>query len=371
MAKKIKIAHVISSLKIGGAEAVLVDLIRALPQHEHHVIYFHGGPHEQSLRDLGIFLYHIKGIVCLYDPFFWLRLVRIVRKLQPDILHGSLWAANFAVRMIGLMLKVPTMCALHAHADINGAIRRILDRWSPSADCFVVVSDAVKRSCLQNEEWIPAQKIVTIRDGIDVKRVQTLCAVQQQYRSNFGLSSEHFVIGAVGRFSPEKNFITLIDAFVLVHAQATNARLLLVGYGQEEKLLRERVALYGLSNYVRFVIGQPAYGYYGLMDCFVVPSKSESLSLALLEAMLCGVPTILSAMAYEHDLLVHKKNGYVVPDNKPQTFAEAIMYLMQDDTRYMLAHQAQTTVMQEWNSALMVQGYNDLYIKLFQLSNQR
>jgi glycosyltransferase involved in cell wall biosynthesis len=215
---------------------------------------------------------------------------------------------------------------------------------------------------VKTEQWISAQKLITIQDGIDVQRVITECKQNKKERSRFNLTDEHFIIGAVGRFSPEKNFSVLIEAFAVVHTKHPHARLLLVGYGQEEQLLRSLVSRYRLDDYVIFIVGQPAYGYYSMMDCFVLPSKSEALSLALLEAMCCGVPSILSSLEYIHDILIDKINGIVVPANTSDEFAQAIMLLINDnELRKLLALHAKKTVQRECDTSQMVSKYKKLY----------
>src|SRR5579859_5390998 len=100
--KRKKVVHLISSLKIGGAESLLYDLIVGLgnQDYEHHVIYFHHGPHVARLEQLGVSTYQVRGIITLYDPIFFWRLARLIKKLKPDVIHSALWAANFAGRII-------------------------------------------------------------------------------------------------------------------------------------------------------------------------------------------------------------------------------------------------------------------------------
>src|SRR3982750_1406571 len=91
------VVHVISSLKIGGAETVLYDLTRGLhvKGYQQSVIYFHEGPFSAQLCSLGIQVYYVMGLICLYDPVFWWRMYRLLHNLNPDTIHASLWSAGF------------------------------------------------------------------------------------------------------------------------------------------------------------------------------------------------------------------------------------------------------------------------------------
>jgi len=113
MQKKIKLLHITSSLKMGGAESLLCDLIKNMDHEmfEHHVIYFHDGPHSVCLKELGIPIYQIKGLISLYDPLFCTRLYKLVKKIKPDCIHTLLWVANVSGRIIARLLKIPIASA--------------------------------------------------------------------------------------------------------------------------------------------------------------------------------------------------------------------------------------------------------------------
>src|SRR5690348_11311334 len=111
---KPKIVHITSSLQRGGAEQVLVTLIKGL-QHAFHqtVIYLHDGPHRATIENLGVTCIPLRGYFSLYDPWLFLQLHTILKKIQPDLIHTLLWAATIAGRVAGRFLRIPVVSVYH------------------------------------------------------------------------------------------------------------------------------------------------------------------------------------------------------------------------------------------------------------------
>src|SRR3989338_5352959 len=107
--KKKVLVHVISNLGIGGAETVLYQLLRRLSAQDfdHKVIYFHEGAYVAKIKQLGIPVYQVKGLVGAYDPVFFVRFFSLVSRLRPDCLHTVLWAANFLGRLAAWYYQIP------------------------------------------------------------------------------------------------------------------------------------------------------------------------------------------------------------------------------------------------------------------------
>jgi len=166
------IMHLITSLKIGGAEAVLLTLLKELKQEHPHdvhtVVFFHDGPLRQQIEMLGIQTYHLKGRWFLYDPFFLYKLYRTFKTLKPDVVHSSLWAACFLARIYTSLLSVPLVCAVHVVMQDHGRLRNVLDRYLPlHPHTYIAVSPSVARS-LQQDIGLKPQQITTIVNGISL-----------------------------------------------------------------------------------------------------------------------------------------------------------------------------------------------------------
>lgn len=197
--------HVISSLKVGGAEKILCSLVDQLQAFfEQQVIYFHEGPVKEELQKLGIGLYQIKPS---YGPMFIYRLIQAIKKSKPDIVHSSLWAANFFGVLAARFLKIPIICSLHALREHEGKLRNMLDRLSlPYAQKIIAVSSTIVKS-VNNARLLPPEKLCLINNGIDTQNLIKTADNSVISRADLSLDAEQFVIGAVGRFVKEKNLI--------------------------------------------------------------------------------------------------------------------------------------------------------------------
>jgi len=360
--EKKKIVHIITSLKRGGAESLLVDLLAELTGYEHHVIYFHDGPNRQRLEQIGIKTYQIKGLLSLYDSLFFIRFWRIVKLLNPYCIHSALWAANFAARIIAQLQKIPLVSVMHLGVHQDGTLRNIIDAISfKLSQNVIAVSQEVAES-VKNRAWLPAERIVTIKNGINPKRI--IAEGQREYveRSTLGIQENDFVIGSVGRFIERKNFPLLLNAVAEIAREHKTVKLVLIGFGPLEKTLRDLAQSLAIKDRVQFIVGKAAYGYYNLFDCFVLPSFQEGMSIALLEAMSFSVPCIVTSSTLEHEVIKSGQNGYVIPSNDQAALVEHIKGLMTDATlRNFLASKAYTSVEQDFSMKAMADNYLTIF----------
>ncbi len=345
-----KILHIITGLRIGGAEYALFNLLQTIRSHmdfEHRVLCFYDGPVAEKIRNLGIDVMLIRGIVRGYDPVGIYTLYKIVKSYKPDIIHTALWAANMVGRLLGYLCKIPVINELHGNVVHEGFIRNWCERRSWRAASYIVaVSNSVytvyDRLFLENMRskdrvaW--RNRLVTIDNGID--RDALVAHVYGQdplQRSAWGLSPQDFVIGAIGRLEKIKSFDVLIRALRLFiddlpEADRQHIRICLVGDGSERASLQALVKELSLEDHVIFVGWRlDASRFYALFDCFALSSQSEGLSLALLEAVALGIPVISTHSGNQHDALVDDVNGFLVSPNDCVRYAHALKRLYSRD----------------------------------------
>lgn len=350
---------------MGGAETVLCDLIKNLDTalFEHHVIFFHEGPHLKTLQTLGVKTYQVKGLFCLYDPVFFMRLLFTVKKLRPSLIHTMLWAANVAGRVVGKMVGIPVVSVYHNNVDQDGQIRALFDQATLAyAQTLVAVSPGVAQSLyLRSKKLIPGT-IQVIQNGIDVHALHAQCN-QALTRSAVGLSDDAFVIGSVGRFVPVKRYNLLIDAFADIYAQNQRCRLVLVGIGPLEQELRQQARDLGIDAVVRFVIGQPACHYYLLFDCFVQTTDKEGISIALLEAMSFGLPCVVTHSDAVHPVITDGVQGFKISAGDKQGLVRSILSIAGDhDLRSSFSRYALQTISDNFRIEPMIAAYHKIFL---------
>lgn len=362
---RIKVLHITSSLKIGGAEAVLCDLVKNLDTNrfEHHVIYFHEGPHLATIQKLGVATYHVQGLVSLYDPFFLIRLYRTVKKINPDLVHTLLWAANVSGRLVGTWLKIPVISSFHNNVDQDGSFRAFFDRATLTlAKQLIAVSDGVAQSVQLRDPWLQAPRLEVIPNGIDIVALHDKNRLEAISRSELGLQVDDFIIGSVGRFVPVKRYDLLINAFMQIYAQNPRVKLVLVGSGPLEDALKKQAQAREVSHAVLFIVGQPAYRYYSMFDCFVQSSDKEGISIALLEAMSFGLPSVVTNENYAHSVIKHMADGIVVPAGDKDALAHAIIKIMDKAAlQAQLSYAARRKVAESFSINRMIEQYTKIF----------
>ncbi len=360
--KKIKLLHVISNLERGGAQAVLYSLLTHLDnqQFEHHVIYFRHGPYVEQIKQLGIPAYQIKGGLCLYDPLFFIRFMRLVKQLQPDCIHSLLWAANAVSRIAAKLLHIPLVSVIHNNVEQDGVIRYIIDYVSLGfSNSYVAVSDGARTSFIKRYPWFNTIKV--IKNGIDIQDLMRLTSTSTISRHQLGIPDDAFVIGSVGRFEAVKNYRLLIKSCAVLIQRNSQIHLLLIGSGSQEKMLREDVQQLGLSNNVTFVVGKPSYSYLSIFDCFAMSSDKEGISMALLEAMACGLVPVVTSADIKHPVIQSGVNGFVVPAGDTQKLTDKLEQVV--DVKNEMGIQASRTIANYFNHKNMLQAYSSFFLE--------
>lgn len=366
--KKTKIVHLISSLKIGGAESLLPDLIEGLgfEQFEHEVFYFHAGPNVKRLELLSVPVQQIQGLFFLYDPVFFWRLWRAIWVSKPTVMHCALWAANLFGRCIGYLQKIPVVCVVHLGVDLDGALRNFLDRFTFRLSTRVVaVSNVVADSIHTKKGWISPDAVTTILNGIDADAIVTRAQQNSKKREEIGLPDDAIVIGCVGRFVERKNISLLLHSFADLSIRYPKLYVVLVGTGPQEEMLRSLADTLGIRERTIFVIGQSAYGYYPLFDIFVLCSRQEGLSIALLEAMSCGLPCIITTENEKHELIMSQRNGVIVKSGDQKALTVALEKMATEvNLRAVLGANARACVDKEFRLDRMIDAYRNVFKSL-------
>ena len=297
--------------------------------------------------------------------------VRALRRLRArhglDVVHThqALWEGVAAgVARCGLLRGVPTLVqpassGYYGEAEElartkgAGVLRRLILR----NDAFVAISADIERQWLAL--GVPARRMVRIASGVE---------------------GGHFRPGGpgpgcdrpggpqvvfTGRLHPQKNLDVLIDAWRAV-AGATGASLVLVGQGPERERLAAKVEALGVRDHVRFT-GPVADVAEALRaaDVFVLPSVAEGMSNSLLEAMATALPSVASDIGGNQDLLGPGGAGVLVAGSSPESWAEALIGLLNDPARRArLGAAARRRVDEEFDIARVVARYVALYREL-------
>lgn len=304
--RPVRVLHVTGNLDRGGIETWLVNVVRrADPAAVQMDILIaspapHTGVYEDELRGLGVRIIHAPPTGNL--PQFVQVYRRALREYGPyDAVHSHVHHFGglllLLARLAGVSVRVATSHSDTSRADRQAGwgraayLRAMRAALQGSATHGTAVNRAAA-SALFGPDWA-SQQVQIITLGIDLAELQTPRSVQG-LRDELGLQPGVPVLGCVAQLRPEKNHMFLLDVLA-EYVRVRPAYLLLVGEGSERQAIEGRVAELGLQPWVKLLGSRPDVAdLLWLMEAFVLTSKFEGLSLALMEAQAVGLPCIVS-----------------------------------------------------------------------------
>ena len=232
-----------------------------------------------------------------------------------------------------------------------GRFGRTIARRCRRADGFVAISPAVRRE-LEADGYDPS-KIHDLPNGVPIPETPW---------SNPGGSLR---AAFVGRLSPEKGLDTLVAAWPSVVDQISGARLTLVGEGPERPRLDALIRDLGLGEVIALPGASPdPSGTLRRSNLFVLPSREEGMSIALLEAMALGIPAVASDIAGNRALVDSGIHGRLAPPDDPPALARAIVAHHFDPQAEGMARAAQARVEAQYSIAAVARRHVALFERL-------
>ncbi|MBI3243732.1 MAG: glycosyltransferase family 4 protein [Chloroflexi bacterium] len=275
----------------------------------------------------------IPGPKAVASAVFTLAALPLLWRLRPHVIHAySLFSpattAVTAKRLLGAPVVVKVLRGgalgdvIRLQQKSSGEGRMALFR--KQVDAFVVISQEIDAELAA--AGVPPERRVFLPNGVDIGHFAP--ADKQALRSKLGLPGAPIVVFA-GRLAAEKRVDQLLALWPAARAAHAGATLLIIGTGEQELALK-RAAGEG----VQFV-GQvdDVAPYLKAADLFVLPSSTEGLSNAMLEAMATGLPVVATSVGGTTDLITPGENGLLVPPDSPPALQEALLTLLADEAR--------------------------------------
>lgn len=363
-----KILQLIIGLGQGGAEQIVLDLVRGLDRSKYQmsvcsILDISGpqGAYVARLREAGADVFSL-GLTRKWQLRRAMALEGVIGDVQPDILHCHMFHANVLGRWIGHRAGVANIVS-----TVHAAERRCLPwrLWiERKTDPLGTVSVCVSQSVLQlhsRRTRIPSERFTVIPNGVDTARFAQPSRSSAEVRAELGIAADATVIGSVGRLDVLKGYRYLIAAFGRIVGELDNVELVIAGDGPERSMLERLARQAGCSEHVH-LLGQraDAVDLLHAFDVFAMPSICEGLPLALIEAMAAGVPVVASAVGSVPEVLAA---GRLVRPQDPDELAGALLDALENpdpvQTQLSLAH-----VREHYDLSTMLAGYAGLYDSL-------
>ena len=368
------IVHMIDELPRDGAEMLLVDLMRLrIPGYRYTIVcLIKGGPLEQEFEKLGIpvVIFGRKGKL---DFGLVFRVASWLKRERADVVHTHLFTADTYGRLAARLAGVPAVFST-VHNIVNpwkGSGRKLIDRLFARLSTAVVGCSEEVTQTLASRDKIPASKLVSIPNGIDLQKFSSFSGAG--VRSEFGLPEDRPLIGIVGRFHEQKAHGDLFRALAeLPQVRDKQLNCLVIGTGDLQDALKQQVKALGLEDCVIFTgMRTDVPRLVAAMDVFVMSSHWEGLPIALLEAMASSKAVLCTRVGGIPDVVIDGDNGLLVEPRDVPQFAKRLDDLLQAPAlRTRLGQRARETVIARFDVSRTAAAYNRLHQQALGLSSE-
>ena len=315
---------------VNGTEVATYNIAKTLAKkgHDVHIIASGNRKFPREGREDNFYVHRVfyPRIPSLGVLYFWLKIPFYIKKIDPDIVHCQATQIGFPALLYKIFFKTPYI-VWGRGSDIyfNWKFSQLMNKLVlDSADEVIALTEDMKK---KTQEFYK-KDIFVIPNGVNLENLIGLSKETARGRLKIGINEK--IIIFVGRLSIEKGAMYLIKAMGIIKEKNPELRLLLVGYGSEEKKLMKLVKDMGLRHNVDFIgmkKNKEVFEYMAASDVFVLPSLYEGFPNALLEAMASGLPIVASKVRGIPEIIEESENGFLVEPKDSNGIAEKILYL--------------------------------------------
>ena len=329
-----KALFICQNLSVGGAEELILGASGALPGvgvDTGVVALTRRGPIADEIAAAGVPVRLVAGEPGPRDPAAFLRLVRLLQREQPDVVHTFLIVAGIYGRLAAFAAGVPLVLAAEQNVYARKPRRHALMERALAARTHRVVAccEVVGRH-YQQQVGVPRSKIAVIYNAVRFGR-RPQPTDRETARFALKLPPDAVVLGTLGRLTEQKGQRLLLEAVAGLARDLPDLVLFLVGSGPLRDDLETEAGRLGIADRVRFLgLRRDRPTLYAAMDVFVLPSRWEGLSLALVEAMGAGRAVVATDVGGNPEVVRDGQNGLLVPPNDVGALADAIGRLARD-----------------------------------------
>lgn len=299
--------------------------------------------------------------------FTWSAL-SLIRHLHPDVIHAHALLSPTTTAILAKKVMGAPVVAKVLRGGTLGDLDRLKSKpfgrsrlkwFSTNVDAFISISREIDREL--SDLGIPESRRPYIPNGVDTPRFAPVTPEEKRaIRAGLKLHGNPIVV-FTGRLAAEKRVDQLLTIWPRVRTLHKNALLLILGNGEEKDRLKN-LAGAGVIFPGRI---EDVVPYLQAADLFVLPSATEGLSNALLEALSCGLPAVATDVGGASDVIIHGTNGWLIRPDQPCELEKAILVLLSNENlRASLAKEARNRILNSYSLPSTADRLESLYRKL-------
>ena len=368
----IRTAFVITSMPVGGAETLLVNLCRRFDKQivaPEIVCLKEPGPLGERIADQ--IPLHSEFTRGKFDPLVATRLAQHFRRRSIDVVitvgaGDKMFWGRLAAKWAGV---AGVASALHSTGWPDG-VGRMNHALTPITDAFIAVADS-HAAFLREFEKFPAQRVRTIRNGVDCKRFRPDPDARVNLRRELNLPANAKVVGIVAALRDEKNHPMFVESAAtvcrrrdVVHPDQTH--FVIVGDGPMRGTIETAIERFGLTGRVHMLGSRnDTPMIVAGLDVFALSSLNEASPVSILEALASGVPVVATDVGSIAEMVIPGQTGTLVPSGDVAAMSDAITDLIDDDAmRNAMGREGRTRVLRHGSLDSMTAGYTELICEL-------
>jgi len=311
---------------------------------------------------------HLASGSYLMSSFLWM----LKNRRSFQIIHANRSSSGLVAGLIGFVLRKRVLYKLTRgdEVDTKGFRSTWFGRFKArllrkTVDKFVAITEEIENALRQI--GIPAEKVVRIANGMTLDDFSQ-CYDRERVKSELGWPAETIVVTFVGRLVHAKGVDWLLEVWQHVSRHCAHTRLVIVGDGAERAALEAQAQALGIRDTVAFVGKQPdVFKFLAASDIFVLPSRQEGTSNALLEAMSQGLPVVVAddLLGGNRGVVDDRQDGHVVKFGDSEAFARVLSQLLQDaGLRQEMGKKARRKIEEKFSIESVANQYCALYHEL-------
>ncbi len=361
--------------QIGGAELQIFLLAKFLDKEEFTPILTCSNNSSldkwcKKFEDEEIKVFRLK-VAHKHDPRHLLQLRKIIKSEEIDILHANIWnpaSCRYAAAAASLC-TIPLITTEHDPFELS-KIKNFFKKGTLKKTQKIITVSEENSKVLKKLYPEHAQKISVIHNGIDTDwwQSQILRFTPEQRleikEKIFHAKQDTLIITTVAELHERKGLKYAIQGIKPITNKYPNIKLVIIGTGKQEKELRTLVKKLGLEKNVTLTGKQKQIPrLLKASDIFLLPSVREAFGFVNLEAMICELPIVASAVGGIPEI-VNLKNGILVKSQNVDAITQALIKMIESEQlRHILANEGKKRVLKEFTAKIMAKKYEEIYKK--------